>query len=117
MGPHGSVGAHVKTGRSPTAPDHFWTPPDPKIDHKMAIRLAIREFPRDSRIANAMMMLDQGDTFSCPSNAVFCFLDLNDEDEFLVLACDGQQHGLSQDVHQCWLLFEAQTIYFPTSGG
>ena len=23
MGPHGSVGAHIKTGRSPTAQDHF----------------------------------------------------------------------------------------------
>ena len=36
------------------APDHFWTPPDPKMAHKMAIRIAIREFPRDSRIVNAM---------------------------------------------------------------
>ena len=34
MGPYGSVGAHIKTGRSPMAHDHFQTPPDPKRDHK-----------------------------------------------------------------------------------
>ena len=30
MGPYGSVGAHIETGRSPMAQDHFKTPPDPK---------------------------------------------------------------------------------------
>ena len=30
MGPYGSVGAHIKTGRSPMAQDHFQIPPDPK---------------------------------------------------------------------------------------
>ena len=30
MGPYGSVGAHIKTGKSPMAYGHFWTPPDPK---------------------------------------------------------------------------------------
>ena len=30
MGPYGSVGAHIKTGQSPMAQDHFQTPPDPK---------------------------------------------------------------------------------------
>ena len=30
MGPYGSVWANIKTGRSPMAHDHFWTPPDPK---------------------------------------------------------------------------------------
>ena len=30
MGPYGSVGAHIKTGRSPMAQDHFQTPPDPE---------------------------------------------------------------------------------------
>ena len=34
MGPYGSVGAHIKTGRSPMAQDHFKTPPDPKTAHK-----------------------------------------------------------------------------------
>ena len=34
MGPYGSVGAHIKTGRSPMAQDHFKTPPDPKMAHK-----------------------------------------------------------------------------------
>ena len=34
MGPYGSVGAHIKTGKSPMAYDHFWTPPDPKMGHK-----------------------------------------------------------------------------------
>ena len=29
MGPYGSVGAHIKTGWSPVAQDHFPTPPDP----------------------------------------------------------------------------------------
>ena len=29
MGPYGSVGAHIKTGRSPVAHDHFQTPLDP----------------------------------------------------------------------------------------
>ena len=33
MGPHGSVWAYIKTGRSPMAYDHFWTPPDPKKGH------------------------------------------------------------------------------------
>ena len=28
MVPYGSVGAHIKTGRSPMAQDHFKTPPD-----------------------------------------------------------------------------------------
>ena len=35
MGPYGSVGAHIKTGRSPMAQDHFKTPPDPKKGHEM----------------------------------------------------------------------------------
>ena len=35
MGPYGSVGAHIKTGRSPMAQDHFKTPPDPKKGHGM----------------------------------------------------------------------------------
>ena len=30
MNPYGSVGAHIKTGGSPMAQDHFKTPPDPK---------------------------------------------------------------------------------------
>ena len=34
MGPYGSVGAHIKTGRSPMAQDHFQTPPDPKKVYK-----------------------------------------------------------------------------------
>ena len=34
MGPYCSVGAHIKTGRSPMAQDHFQTPPDPKRGHK-----------------------------------------------------------------------------------
>ena len=34
MGPYGSVGAHIKTGRSPMAHDHFKTPPDPKKAYK-----------------------------------------------------------------------------------
>ena len=33
MDPYGSVWAHIKTGRSPMAHDHFWTPPDPKKGH------------------------------------------------------------------------------------
>ena len=35
MGPYGSVGAHIKTGRSPMAQDHFETPPDLKKGHGM----------------------------------------------------------------------------------
>ena len=54
MGPYGSVWGDIKPGRSPMAPDHFWTSPDPKMAHKMAIRIASRELPRDSRIADAM---------------------------------------------------------------
>ena len=34
MGPYGSVGAHIKTGWSPMAQDHFKTPPDPKMANK-----------------------------------------------------------------------------------
>ena len=35
MGPYGSVGAHIKTGKSSMAQDHFKTPPDPKKGHGM----------------------------------------------------------------------------------
>ena len=35
MGPYGSVGAHIKTGESPMAQDHFKTPPDPKKGHEI----------------------------------------------------------------------------------
>ena len=35
MGPYGSVGADIKTGRIPMAQDHFKTPPDPKQGHEM----------------------------------------------------------------------------------
>ena len=35
MGPYGSVGAHIKTGRSPMAQDRFKTPPGPKKDYGM----------------------------------------------------------------------------------
>ena len=34
MGPYGSVGAHIRIGRSPMAHDHFQTPLDPKKGHK-----------------------------------------------------------------------------------
>ena len=34
MGPYGSVGAHIKTGKRSMAPDHFQTPPDPKKGYK-----------------------------------------------------------------------------------
>ena len=34
MGPYGWVGAHIKTGRSPMAQDHFKTPPGPKKGYK-----------------------------------------------------------------------------------
>ena len=34
MGPYGSVWADIKTGKSPMAPDHFQTPPDPKRGYK-----------------------------------------------------------------------------------
>ena len=39
MGPYGSVGAHIKTGRSPMAQDHFKAPPDPKKVHGMTKNL------------------------------------------------------------------------------
>ena len=35
MDPYGSVGARIKTGRSPVAQDHFKTPPDPKKGYGM----------------------------------------------------------------------------------
>ena len=34
MGPYGSVGAHIKTGKRSMAPDQFQTPPDPKKGYK-----------------------------------------------------------------------------------
>ena len=34
MGPYGSVGSHIKTGKRSMAHDHFWTPPDPKKGYK-----------------------------------------------------------------------------------
>ena len=36
MDPYGSVGAHVKTGRSPMAQDHCKTSPDPQKGYKNA---------------------------------------------------------------------------------
>ena len=33
MGPYGSVGAHIKTGKRYMAQDHFKTLPDPKKGH------------------------------------------------------------------------------------
>ena len=35
MGPYGSVGAHIKTGKRYMAQDHFKNPPDPKKDNGM----------------------------------------------------------------------------------
>ena len=35
MDPYGSVWADITTGKSPMAPDHFKTPPDPKKGHGM----------------------------------------------------------------------------------
>ena len=35
MGPYGSVGAHIKNGRSPVAQDHLKSPTDPKMGHGM----------------------------------------------------------------------------------
>ena len=35
MGQYGSVGAHIKTGRSPKAQEHLKTPSDPKKGHGM----------------------------------------------------------------------------------
>ena len=35
MGPYGSVGAHIKTGKSSMAQDHFKVPLDPKKAHGM----------------------------------------------------------------------------------
>ena len=35
MGPYGSVGAHIKTGKRYMGQDHFKTPPDPKKGHGM----------------------------------------------------------------------------------
>ena len=39
VGPCGSVGAHIKTGRSPMTQDHFKTPPEPKGGHGMTKHL------------------------------------------------------------------------------
>ena len=35
MGPYGSVGAHIKTGKRYMAQEHFKTPADPKKGHGM----------------------------------------------------------------------------------
>ena len=44
MGPSGSVGAHIKTGRSPMAHDHFQTPPDPQkgYEHQNMIQTNLK---------------------------------------------------------------------------
>ena len=48
MGPYGWVGAHIKTGRSPMAQDHFKTPPDPNIAHKNPKNyLKIQKLPKN----------------------------------------------------------------------
>ena len=51
MGPYGSVGAHIKTGRSPMAQDHFKTPPDPKKGHGMTKHL--QKTKTSSRVGQA----------------------------------------------------------------
>ena len=53
MGPYGSVGAHIKTGRSPMAQDHFKTPPDPKKGHGMTKNP--QKNKKYSRVGQAMM--------------------------------------------------------------
>ena len=46
MGPYGSVGAHIKTGKRYMAQDHFKTPPDPKKGHE------ITKHPQKSKISS-----------------------------------------------------------------
>ena len=53
MGPYGSVGAHIKTGRSPMAQDHFKTPPDPKKGHGMIKNP--QKSKKSSRVGQATM--------------------------------------------------------------
>ena len=43
MGPYGSVGAHIKSGRSPMAQDHFKTPPGPQKGHGMTKKTQTQE--------------------------------------------------------------------------
>ena len=51
MGPYGLVGAHIKTGRSPMAPDHFQTPPDPQRGYKNLkdIKKVLKSVPNHPR--------------------------------------------------------------------
>ena len=53
MGPYGSVGAHIKTGRSPMAQDHFKTPPGPKKGHGMTKKLQKSKKP--SRVGQGIV--------------------------------------------------------------
>ena len=47
MGPYGSVGAHIKTGKRSMAYDHFWTPPDPKMAHKNPKMIQKSKIPKN----------------------------------------------------------------------
>ena len=53
LGPYGSVLAHIKTGRSPMAHDHFQTPPDPKRGYKnpKISKKVLKSVPNQPRVS------------------------------------------------------------------
>ena len=59
MGPYGSVGAHIKTGRSPMAQDHFKTPPDPKKGHGMTKKPKKYPLECQGRVAEDFVNLEK----------------------------------------------------------
>ena len=71
MGPYGSVGAHIKTGRSPMAQDHFKTPPDPKKGHGMTKNP--QKSKKSSRVGQGLCMLEVGAGHGQLSNIVYSF--------------------------------------------
>ena len=57
MGPYGSVGAHIKTGKRYMAQGHFKTPPDPKNYNEMTKNSKpIKTFSRVGQASNIYLM-------------------------------------------------------------
>ena len=60
MGPYGSVGAHIKTGRSPMAQDHFQTHPDPKKGNENLKKMPKRSEGRAKRGPELLVSFESG---------------------------------------------------------
>ena len=85
MGPCGSVRAHIKTGRSPMAHEHFQTPPDPQRAFRIQFESYVWLFVTET----VSMIWNQKIDFE-NSRVLFDFLDSNFPDFQIVRFLDVQ---------------------------